>query len=378
MIAALGSSGCYYSQLARGQLTLLWAREPIEEVLADPAQPAHTRRLLGLVEPVRDFARELGLHVGEQYTSYVDWPEEDRLITTLVRTRPGSLEPVPFWFPLLGQLPYKGYFDRDRAARDAARLRARSFDVCESGIAAYSTLGWLDDPVTSPMLRQGPVRLVETILHELVHATAFLPEETAFNESIAQFIGQEAAVRFFETRTRTRTRTEAHMESADGSEPWPDPGRVRDLIEDRRTIAREIVAFRARLLRPHEPGAVADPLAWRLREEDAARERLAGLPLRVLATEDVAAAARLSDACLALRGTYVEDLPRHARVLEALSGDLGAMIQRLILWADEARPVDAFYRIAPAGEDTLTAGTRRLSASDELHDPALHQAAEDR
>ena len=391
MIATLGCSGCYYSQLARGQLALLWAREPIEEVLADPTRPPQTRRLLALVESVRDFARELGLRVGDQYTSYVDWPQEDRLITTLVRTREGSLEPVPFWFPVLGRLPYKGYFDRERAARDATRLRARSFDVCESGVAAYSTLGWLDDPVTSPMLRQGPVSLVETILHELVHATAFLPEEAGFNESVAQFIGQEAAVRFFRARARTRTEagtdgptagatpTEgAETESADGSEPWPDPGRIRDLIEDRRAIAGEIVAFRARLLQTQEPGAVDDRLAWRAREEEAARDRLARLPLRVLSAEAVAAAARLSNACLALRGTYVEDLPRHARVLEALGGDLGAMIQRLRRWADEARSVDAFYRIAPAGEHTLTAGTQRRSAADELHDPALHQAPEDR
>ncbi len=372
MITTLGCSGCYYSQLARGQLALLWAREPIEEVLADPTRPPQTRHLLALVGSVRDFARELGLRVGDQYTSYVDWPEEDRLITTLVRTRAGSLDPVPFWFPVLGRLPYKGYFDRERAAHEAERLRARSFDVCESGVAAYSTLGWLDDPVTSPMLRQGPVSLVETILHELVHATAFLPEEAGFNESVAQFIGQEAAVRFFQTRTQARA------EGVDGSEPWPDPDRVRDLVEDRRAIAREILAFRARLLRLHETGAGDDPLTWRAREEQAARDRLARLPLRVLATDEVAAGTRLTDACLALRGTYVDDLPRHARVLEALGGDLGAMIRRLRRWADEGRSVDAFYRIVPAGADTLTAGARRRSAPDELHDPALHQAAEDR
>jgi len=380
MIATLGTSGCYYSQLARGQLALLWAREPIEEVLADPTRPEPVRHLLGLVESVRDFAQALGLRVGNQYTSYVDWPEEDRLITTLVRTRAGSLEPVPFWFPVLGRLPYKGYFDRDRAARDAARLRARSFDVCESGVAAYSTLGWLDDPVTSPMLRQGPVSLVETILHELVHATAFLPEEAAFNESVAGFIGQEAAVRFFQTHARMLP--EARMPLVGSSEPWPDADRVRDRIEDHRAIAREIVAFRGRLLSPVESEIRDDPGAWRAREEQRARERLARLPLRVLSAERVAAEARLSDACLALRGTYVQDLPRHARLLEALGGDLGAMIERLALWADEERSVDDFYRVESTAGGTLTAATpaaaRRLSAPDQVDDAALHQAAKDR
>ncbi|MCA9506621.1 MAG: aminopeptidase, partial [Myxococcales bacterium] len=151
-LLGLSATGCYYGELASGQLRMLWRREPIETVRADPDRPASTRDLLGLVGSVRKHAKAVGLEVGRQYTSYVEWPG-DRVVTTLVRTRPGSLEPVPWRYPLLGRLPYRGYFDRAKAEAEAVRLREREgYDVCETGVTAYSTLGWLADPVTSPML----------------------------------------------------------------------------------------------------------------------------------------------------------------------------------------------------------------------------------
>ena len=77
------------------------------------------------MESVRAFASERGLRVGGQYTSFVDWPG-DRIVTTLVRTRPGSLDAVGWWYPFLGQLPYRGYFDQARAEREAiAESKAR-------------------------------------------------------------------------------------------------------------------------------------------------------------------------------------------------------------------------------------------------------------
>lgn len=330
MLLALCNSGCYYSHLASGQLKLLWLRQPIEEATEDPAHSERTRELLRLVESIRHFALDLGLRVDGQYTSYVDWPG-DRIVTTLVRTRPGSLEAVPHWFPIVGELPYKGYFDQDRAEAEAERLRVEEgFDVCVSAVTAYSTLGWLDDPVTSPMLARGAASLVETLFHELVHATAFLKNEADFNESVAQFIGQQASIRFFEG---------VPLESAGR---LPDASRVRDAIEDRRVIAEVIQSFRDGLLEieKDDRGVVVRAIA-----EARVRETLAALPLRALDSQRVASGARLSDACLALRGTYVQDLPRHLRVLRALGGDLEAMIARLTEWADTNRPIQDFFRV---------------------------------
>ncbi len=334
-LLVLGNSGCYYSHLASGQLKLLWLRQPIDEVTEDPTYTAETRELLRLVEAVRHSAKDLGLRVDGQYTSYVDWPE-DRIVTTLVRTRPGSLEAVPHWFPIVGDLPYKGYFDQARAEAEAERLRnEEGFDVCVSAVSAYSTLGWLDDPVTSPMLARGAASLVETLFHELVHATAFLSNEADFNESVAQFIGQQASILFFK-------------DVSPGSEGrLPDAARVRDSIEDRRAIEEVIQRFRQLLLEIEDSES---RLERRVVAEARVRDELAILPLRVLEAERVAEAARLSDACLALRGTYVQDLPRHAEVFLALDGDLEAMIARLVEWADMKRPAADFFQVESGRE----------------------------
>ena len=75
------------------------------------------------------------------------------------------------------------------------------------------------------------------------------------------------------------------------------------------------------------------------------RTRLRSLPLRVYQGERVAEKARLSDACLALGGTYAKDLPRHEALFRALGGDLDAMIQRLLLWAEEKRSAESFFEL---------------------------------
>jgi hypothetical protein len=354
VLLMLCNSGCYYGHLASGQIKLLWRRQPIEEAVEDPAHDEQTRELLRLVASIRSYALELGLRVDGQYTSYVDWPG-DRIVTTLVRTRPGSLEAVPHWFPIVGELPYRGYFDQDRAEAVAERWRAKEgFDVCVSAITAYSTLGWLDDPVTSPMLARGPASLAETLFHEWVHSTAFFPNEIDFNESVAQFIGQQAAIRFFEN---------ASLESR---HKLPDATHVRGAIEDWYAINEVIQVFADLLVQIEDAD---DRVLLRTVAEAETREELAALPLSVLDPDRVASGARLSNPCLALRGTYVQDLPRHAQVLTELDGRLEAMIARLAELSDENRPIEDFFRV---DDESLR------SVTDQLDNAFLHEAAKDR
>lgn len=323
---------------------MLWQRRPVAEATADPALPVRTRALLDLVDEVRRSAAALGLAVDGQYTSYVDWPG-DRVVTTLVRTRAGTLETEPWWFPLVGRLPYKGYFDRARAEAEAERIRREgAYDVCVSGVAAYSTLGWLDDPVTGPMLRRGPAHLVETIFHELVHATAFVSDEADWNEGVAQFIGQQAAILFFEQHARSPSEVFDVAAEAELLR-WPSADRVRAIIADRTLVAEAMLAFKERVegFAGHPERAMRRAVA-----EREARARLAALPLRVLDPARIADRARLSDACLALRGAYVGDAARHAAVLAALGGRLPAMIDRLKTWAEAERPVEDFFDVTNA------------------------------
>jgi predicted aminopeptidase len=304
--------GCYLAHVAGGQVRLLAARRPIDAVLADPATPASLRERLALAPQARELARGLGLEVGGQYTSFVAWPG-DRVVTTVVAARPGEVEPAGFWFPIVGTVPYKGFFDPVRARAEAQRLRASGLDVCEVPVAAYSTLGWLDDPVTEPMLRSDPGRLVETIVHELVHATVFLPDAAEWNEGVATFVGQEASVAW-------------HAQAGRGAEAL----RERARVEDDRRVAQALLALRREIaeLYAREPAGAARDAA-RQAAEAGARRAIEALPLATRSAPAVARSARLNDACLALAGTYAGDLPRLAEALAAQGGDLRGFVGRV-------------------------------------------------
>jgi predicted aminopeptidase len=311
LLALISLPGCYLAHLAEGQLRLLGAARPIEEVLADPTTEPTLRTSLAQVPPVLDYARRLGLDVGRQYRTYAEWPG-DRVVSALVTTRPGELEPAGFWFPFLGRLPYKGYFDPERAERDAAALRTRGYDTCLVPVPAYSTLGWLPDPVATPLVRRGEGPLVETLLHELVHSTVYIAGDAALSEGVATFIGQEASTRFFAAR------------DGDGA-----ASAERRRIADERAVAREIGALRERIAGLYREPDSAARAAARGEAESATRAALAALPLASLDAGAVAASARLNDACLALAATYEADLDAYAARLAAEDGDLAAFVAAL-------------------------------------------------
>lgn len=311
-ILTLSASGCYLSHLAVGQARLMRARQPIEAVLADPTTAPELRERLATVPRVRAFATDLGLDVGERYTSYVDWPG-DRIVTTIVATRPGEVQPAGWCFPIVGRVPYKGFFSRARARAEAKRQRAKGFDVCEVAVPAYSTLGWFDDPITGPMLRGGEGPTVETILHELVHATVFIRSDADFNEGVASFIGEEASVRFY---------TESGRPEA--------ARRERARIEDDRRLRSELLRLRKgveRLYRSRSPGEARE--RERATLEDRARKAMGALALSTRDAGETARWMRLNDACLALAGTYGADVESYARALTALGGDLRAFVVRV-------------------------------------------------
>ncbi|MEN8162424.1 MAG: aminopeptidase [Myxococcota bacterium] len=319
--------GCYLAHVAGGQLDLLRAREPIDRVLEDPATPGEVRDRLALVQRVRAYAAALGLAVEGQYTQYAAWPG-DRLVTTIVATRPREVDAAGFWFPIVGTVPYKGYFDTARARAEAERLRADGFDVCEVPVRAYSTLGWFGDPVTGPMLRQDAPDLVETVLHELFHATVFVASNAEFNEGLASFVGQEARVRFYA-----------------GEEGEPGAHRQRREIEARRRIGVELERTRAEVADLYARADVELEGA-RAGIEAATRERLRALgPDASYAA--IAQSVRLNDACLALSATYAGDIARYGQVLAALDGDLGAFVVRAREAADSAEPGAHFFRDTP-------------------------------
>lgn len=194
---ATACSPIYVIKAGLAEYRILSARRPIPEVVLDPDTDEATKDKLVLVLEARDFARDsLGLDVGDSYTSFTRL-EEDTLALVLSAAHRDRLRSKTWWFPIVGHVPYKGYFDFDDAREDRAELEREGFDTYLRPTAAFSTLGWFADPLLSSLLRLDHVDLVETVLHELSHNHLFVSGEVRFNESYATFVGRVGAAEFF-------------------------------------------------------------------------------------------------------------------------------------------------------------------------------------
>lgn len=193
----LGSVGChggYVLKSAAFQAELLASREPIPHALERGGLDAERARKLALVPRIKAFGEGLGLSSLQSYRSVASrW---DRTLYNLSACPPLSLEPHTWWFPVVGRVPYLGFFRERDLARWQRRLEADGYEVWTRPVGAYSTLGWFRDPVLPGMLDWPEHRLAEVILHETAHATLWVPGEVSFNETYAVVVGEEASRRW--------------------------------------------------------------------------------------------------------------------------------------------------------------------------------------
>ena len=199
-------SGCYTIKQGTAMLGYLGRATPLESLLepekggAQTAETEKDRLFVQRVQDIRRFATEdLGLNLGRNYTRYVKI-EQDYLAVVVSATAADSFTRHEWKYPVVGVLPYKGFFNVKDAIKERAKLEKKGLDVWIRGVDAFSTLGWFRDPLYSYM-RDYPVdKLAELIIHESVHATVFIKGQAQFNEELAEFIGTEGARLYTESR----------------------------------------------------------------------------------------------------------------------------------------------------------------------------------
>jgi predicted aminopeptidase len=190
-------SAAYVLRAGYEEAKILAARRPIPEVIAAPGTSAEAKRRLELVLTARDFAEHaLELDAGDSYTMYTRL-ERDTLAMVLSGARRDAFVPVTWWFPIVGSVPYKGYFSLEDVREAQAELEEDGFDTFIRPTSAFSTLGWFNDPLLSTVLRYPDVPLVSTVIHEILHNSIYIPGQTAFNESFANFVGDRGAIALF-------------------------------------------------------------------------------------------------------------------------------------------------------------------------------------
>ena len=199
---ALALGGCttlaYYGQAVDGQLRVMAASQPIEDLIADKTVAPALREHLVQVPGLRRFAAdELGLVSSDSYRLYADLQRE-AMVWSLVATPEDSLKPRTWCYPVIGCAAYRGYFRKADAEAHAARLADEFWDVAVVPVPAYSTLGWFSDPVPSTIMHWPIADIAGLIFHELAHETLYIDGDSAFNEAYATVVEHEGVRRWLQ------------------------------------------------------------------------------------------------------------------------------------------------------------------------------------
>jgi predicted aminopeptidase len=186
----------YGVRQARGQLNIIWNAKPVEQFLADPNFPDSLKTRLRLIDEVRRYAIDsLGLKDTENYKTMYDQHGKE-IMWVVIASERYRLQPKEWTFPILGAVPYKGFFNEELAMKLRDELEKDSWDVIVRNPGGWSTLGWFTDPILSKMLNRSEGDLANLIIHEMSHATIFVKDSVDFNENLATFIGDRGAEQF--------------------------------------------------------------------------------------------------------------------------------------------------------------------------------------
>ncbi|HVD97836.1 MAG TPA: aminopeptidase [Cytophagaceae bacterium] len=181
---------------AYGQLSIVWNTRPVSEVQSDPTVADSIKQKLSLINEIKQYAFDsLGIKRNENYSTFYD-QQGKPILWTVTACAPFEMKAYEWEFPILGRFSYKGYFKQGKALAEEKELQKQGYDTDVGEVSAWSTLGWLKDPVLSSMLRRKPGSLSNLIIHELTHGTLYVKNNVDFNENLASFVGDQGARKF--------------------------------------------------------------------------------------------------------------------------------------------------------------------------------------
>ena len=242
-----------------------------------------------------------------------------------------SLQPREWCFPVAGCVSYRGYFNEKEAKYESERLRASGDDVYMSGVPAYSTLGWFDDPILSTFVRFREIELARLLFHELAHQIVYVKDDTSFNESFAVAVEEEGLRRWLAAQKRVRDPVE-YARLVD------DAARTQQLRADFRTLMRTTREHLETIYASHSPDG--DKRARKAAEFAAMHAEYERMKTAWGAGPafDRWFASGANNAGIAASGLYNDRVPTFAALLASEGGDLPRFYARVKQLAAMPKP----------------------------------------
>jgi predicted aminopeptidase len=203
MMLLLPLTGCskvlYISGLGWHQARISFHSVPIQEVLNDKQAVPEVQEKIRFIQEVKRYGEEsVGLNRTKSYSRFYE--VNGPILYVVTASEKDQLKLYHWAFPIVGKVTYKGFFTKEGALQEKRDLDKRGYDTFLRPAEAYSTLGWLNDPIFSSMLKWDDGTLANLILHEMAHATVYFKGNTDFNEQMATFIGNQGAIDFLAKR----------------------------------------------------------------------------------------------------------------------------------------------------------------------------------
>lgn len=196
-------NGCgdlfYFSKMGWYQGSVHFHSVSVEDLLNDAGTDAEAKEKIRFIQEVKRYGeKRLGLTATNNYTTFVE--NKGPILYVISASEKDRLKPYSWSFPVIGQVAYKSFFTREDAVNERTVLDSRGYDTFTQRAGAYSTLGWLKDPILSSMLEWDHAPLANLILHEMTHSTIYIKGHTDFNEQAATFIGNQGSIHFLTER----------------------------------------------------------------------------------------------------------------------------------------------------------------------------------
>lgn len=180
----------------KGQLTIVWNSQSIDEISKDSSFPDSLKQKLKLIAEIKKYAVDsIGINQSNNYSTIYNQHNRP-ILYTVSACEPYSFKAKEWAFPFLGTVSYKGFFNKVDAEKEILELNEEGYDIDVYSPTGWSTLGWFKDPILSNMLYKSEGQLANLIIHELTHGTIYIKNNVTFNENLANFIGDKGAEKF--------------------------------------------------------------------------------------------------------------------------------------------------------------------------------------